>query len=159
MVAGIQEELDVPAQVVMAGAVGAVRGRFLERASHAFDLPVGPRRIRPGQPVLAAVLLSGVAEGVAASDTGLLEGPPGRLSALAAAFLRAGVGELDAIVGKQGVGPEGTASTRAWRKSAATWRVAFSCSWVKVSLLVRSMATNMWSLLASVRTSAMSMWK
>ena len=42
MVAGIQEELDVPAQVVMAGILVAVHGRFLERAPRPFDLPIAP---------------------------------------------------------------------------------------------------------------------
>ena len=40
MVVGIQEDLDVPAQVVMAGVAAALHGRFLERAVHAFDLAV-----------------------------------------------------------------------------------------------------------------------
>ena len=107
MVVGIQEELDVPAQVVMAGVVVAVHGRFLERAVHPFDLPVGPGMIRPGQPVLDAVFLAGTTKGVNASGARLLTGTPGRRGIPSTAFLRAGVGELDAVVGEQGVDPVG----------------------------------------------------
>ena len=107
MVVGIQEELDMPAQVVMAGVVVAVHGCFLERSVHAFDLPVGPGMVRPGQSVLDAVFLAGIAKSVAASGAHLLAGAPGRWGVLAAAFLRTGMGELDAIVGEQGVDPVG----------------------------------------------------
>ena len=105
MVVGFQEELDVPAQVVMAGV--AVHGRFLERSVHPLDLPVGPGMVRPGQPVLDAVFLAGVAESMAASGARLLARDPGGVGVLGAAFLTAGVGELDAIVGEQGVDPVG----------------------------------------------------
>lgn len=44
-------------------------------------------------------------------------------------------------------------------KPAAVLTFAASCSWAKANLVVRSMATNRWSLPSSVRTSAMSMWK
>ena len=107
MVVGIQEELDMPAQVVMAGVVVAVHGRFLERSVHAFDLPVGPGMVRPGQPVLDAVFLASIAKSVAASGAHLLAGAPGRWDVLTAAFLRTGMSELDAIVGEQGVDPVG----------------------------------------------------
>ena len=107
MVIGVQEELDVTAQVVMAGIVVAVHGRFLERAVHAFHLTIGPGMVRPGQPVLDAVLLAGIAEGVAASGARLLTGDPGGRGVLTAALLGAGMGELDAIVGEQGVDPVG----------------------------------------------------
>ena len=98
MVVGIQKELDVPAQVVITAVVISSHGDVLQRAVHAFDLTVGPRMVGPDQPVLDAMLFTGVAESVAAPGTGLLAGDPGCRGVLAAAFLRVGMGELDAVV-------------------------------------------------------------
>ena len=78
MVVGVQEKLDVATQVVMAGVVVAVHRGILERAVHAFDLAIGPGMVGPGQPVLDAVLLAGIAERVAAFGARLLADAPGR---------------------------------------------------------------------------------
>ena len=48
----------------MGFVVEALDGGVLERAVHAFDLPIGPGIFRLGQPVVDVVLGTGVLEGM-----------------------------------------------------------------------------------------------
>ena len=75
----------------MALVVVALDGRLLEGAVHPLDLAVGPRMVRLGEPVLDAVLAADLVEAVNAHACGP-----------AITVLRQ-VGELDAIIGEDGV--------------------------------------------------------
>ena len=73
----------------MALVMEALDGRLLDGAVHPFDLPVGPRMVRLGEPVLDVV---GLADHVEPH----LAGPGG----VAVAWL---LGELDAVIGQDRV--------------------------------------------------------
>jgi hypothetical protein len=90
------------AQLVVALVVVALDGRVLERAVHPLDLAVGPGVVGLGQPVLDAVLLARVVEGVDAPEAGLAAGGPEGV----AGGLGLGVG-VGVVVDRQGVGEPG----------------------------------------------------
>ena len=54
-VVGCEEVAQVGAQLGVAVVVVALDGGVLDRAVHAFDLSIGPRMVRLGQPVLDLV--------------------------------------------------------------------------------------------------------
>lgn len=65
-VVGGDEVVEMAAELVVAVVVVALDGRVLDRAVHPFDLTVGPRMVRLGQPMLDAMALAGPIEGMAA---------------------------------------------------------------------------------------------
>lgn len=74
VVVGIEEEAEVGAQFVVAAVVVTAHGGILQGAVHALDPTVGPRMVGPGEPVLDAVLLARVVEGVDALQARLAAG-------------------------------------------------------------------------------------
>jgi hypothetical protein len=106
VIVGIQEELQMGAQLVVAGVVIAAHGRVLEGAVHPLDLTVGPGVVGLGQPVLDPVPLAGVVEGMDAPEAGLAAGGPDGVDrglGLGVVVDRQGVGELGAVVGQHRV--------------------------------------------------------
>ena len=61
-VVGVDEVVEVPAELVVGVVVEALDGGFLDRPVHAFDLTVGPGMARLGQPVIDVVLGAGIFE-------------------------------------------------------------------------------------------------
>jgi hypothetical protein len=90
-VVGGDEVDQVSLQLLMVVVVITLHGRFLESAVHSLDLAVCPRMVRFGEPMLNAVFVAGTVEGVATPYRS-------RLGAVARQ-----IGELDAVVGKDGV--------------------------------------------------------
>ena len=90
-VVGGDEVAEVAAELVVAVVVVAFDGCFLDRPVHPFDLAVGPRMVRLGQPMLDAMALAGPIEGMATQHR-----------SWPFAVLRE-VGELDAVVGEHRV--------------------------------------------------------
>jgi hypothetical protein len=106
VVVGVEEQAEMGAQLVVADVVVAAHGRVLECAVHPLDLTIRPRVIRLGQPVLDAVLATGMVEGMDAPDARLAAGgPEGVDGGLGLGVLGEGqgVGELGAVVGQHGV--------------------------------------------------------
>ena len=142
------------AQLVMALVVEAPDGGLLERPVHALDLTVSPGVVWPGEPMLDAGACAGQLEGVGTEDLAGLERSNDLRNRGAT---RAGIGEVRAVVGEDGVDAVGHRCDQAPEEigSDATGRLLSSSA--KANLLVRSMATNRRSLPSAVRTSAMSM--
>ena len=82
-------------KLIVAIVMLALDGGVLDGAVHAFDLTIGPWVVGLGKPMLDAVLVADLIEAVDAIACG---------PAIAIAGL---VGELDAIVGHDGVEPVG----------------------------------------------------
>jgi len=91
VIIGVDEQLEVLPQLFVADVVIALDGGVLDGAVHSFDLAVGPRMVGLGEPVFDAVLTADLVE---AMD------PVTRCPAVA--VLRQ-VGELDAVIGQDGV--------------------------------------------------------
>jgi hypothetical protein len=103
VVVGIQEQLEVRPELVMAVVVVAP-DRILERAVHPLNLSVCPRVPRLGQAMLDAALLAGALEGVQAVEPRLIALGPIRLRLGFGFFVdRRAVDELGAVVGEHGV--------------------------------------------------------
>ena len=83
--------MEVLPELVVAVVVIAFDGGVLDGAVHPFDLPVGPRMVRFGEPVLDAMLAADLVEPMDAHACGP-----------AIAVLRQ-VGELDAVIRQDGV--------------------------------------------------------
>ena len=64
VIVGIDEELEVLPEFVVAGVVVALDGGILDGAVHPLDLAIGPRVVRFGEPVLNAVLATDLIEAV-----------------------------------------------------------------------------------------------
>lgn len=112
----------------MALIVEAFDGRFLDTPVHPLDLSVGPRVVRFGEPVFDVV---GLADHVEAHLTG-----PGGVPVAGL------LGELDAVVGEDGVNAVRHGFQQVLEEFHAVRLSALSTSWVTANLLVRSMPTN-----------------
>ena len=64
MIVGIDEDVEVLPELVVAVVVIAFDGGVLDGAVHSFDLPVGPWMVRFGQPVLDTVVAADLVEAV-----------------------------------------------------------------------------------------------
>ena len=82
-VVGVDEVPQIPPQVFVSVIVEALDGCVLDGAVHALDLPVGPRMIDLGEPVLDAVLAANPVEDMEP-----------------VIFMAGVTGELDAVVGQ-----------------------------------------------------------
>ena len=91
MIVGVDEDLEVPPELVMAIVVVAFDGGVLDGAVHPLDLAVGPRMVRLGEPVFDTVLATDLVEAVDAHACGP-----------AIPVLRQ-VSKLDAIIREDGV--------------------------------------------------------
>ena len=104
VIVGIDEELQVTPELIVAAIVVALDGCVFDGPVHPLDLPVCPRAARLGQAVLDPVLLAGMREGVDEIDARLLASRPVRLGG--SLGVRVGgrrVDELRAVVGQHGV--------------------------------------------------------
>ena len=90
-VVGGDKIVEMSTQLIVAVVVVALDGRILDGAVHSLDLPIGPRMIGFGKPMLDAVVPAGAIEGMAAQQRGR-----------SLTVLRQ-IGELDAIVGEHRV--------------------------------------------------------
>ena len=61
---GVDEVVEMPAELVVGVMMEAFDGCFLERPVDAFNLAVGPGVTRLGEPVIDMVLSTGVFEGM-----------------------------------------------------------------------------------------------
>lgn len=126
-------------EVFVGLVVEALDGSFFEGPAHAFDLAVGPGVLGLGESVIDLGLGAGELEGMGAEEFSALESEPDLCGSRTAIARR---GEVDSVVGEHGMDFVGTAWSSALRKSAATRRVAFSCTWTKANLEVRSIAAR-----------------
>ncbi len=91
VVIGVDEQLEVSPELVVAVVVIAFYGGVFDGAVHPLDLPVGPGMVGLGEPMLDAVLTADLVEAV---------DPVTRCPAVAVLWQ---VGELDAVIGQDGV--------------------------------------------------------
>lgn len=140
----------------MALVVEALDGGILDSPVHSFDLTVGPGVPGLGSSVLDVVSGAGVFEGMGAEEFSVGDGLPDERHSRAAG---ARLGELDAVVGEHGVDSVGDGCDQPQQELSRYGGSGLFMQCDEANLDVRSIATNMWSLPCSVRTSAMSMWK
>ena len=91
MIVGVDKDLEMVPKLVVAIVMVALDGGVLDGAVHSLDLAIGPRMVGLGQAVLDAVLAADLVEAMDSVARGTSV-PVARE-----------VGELDAIVGKDGV--------------------------------------------------------
>ena len=114
------------AELVVAVVVEPLHGGVLDRAVHSLDLTIRPGMFHLGQPVLNPMFPADAAEDVLHCEDVALA-----------------VGELDAVVGEEGMEPIRSGGDQIARGDcAAAIFPAFSASPAKANLLVRSMATK-----------------
>ena len=123
-------------QLCMGIVMISLDGGLFDRPVHAPGLSVGPGMVHLCQPVFDLMVCANTIEDV-------FEGKPVLLA----------IGELDAVVGQDGVDPAAIRLRGNW---AAIIFPARSCNSTQASLDVRSMATNSLILPAPVRGPAMS---
>jgi hypothetical protein len=104
VVVGLDEELQVAPELVVAAVMVALDGGVLDRAVHPLDLTIGPRVPRLGQAVLDVEIGAGGLERVAAKEHLL---GPHRLDVLGRPAVTGGIGEVRTIVGEHRVDPVG----------------------------------------------------
>ena len=75
-VVDVDEVVEVSAKLVVCVVVEALDGCVLERSVHPFDLAIGPRVVRLGQPVIDVVLSTSVFERVGTERLRAVHGVP-----------------------------------------------------------------------------------
>jgi len=99
-VVGSQEEIQVSSQPIMAVVKVTPNGGFLDRPVHPFDLPICPRMVGLGEPVVDVGLGTGVFEGVGSEQRACGQRS---LDLLGCRVGASGRRELGAVVGQHGV--------------------------------------------------------
>ena len=104
MIVGVDEELEVLPELVVADVMVAFDGGVLDGAVHSLDLAVGPRVVGLGEAVLDAVFTADLVEAVDAHASGPAIPVAWQVGKLDAPFdcLPAAVAQ-DRIVGQDGV--------------------------------------------------------
>jgi hypothetical protein len=100
MVVGIQEQLQMMPELIVAVVVVAPDSRFLDRAVHPLDLTIGPGMARLGQAMIDVILGTSVLKGMSAEDLASFHGFFDQRGCRTGVARR---GEVGAVVGEHGV--------------------------------------------------------
>jgi hypothetical protein len=114
VIIGVDEELEVLPKLIVAIVMVALDGGVLDGAVHSLDLTVGPRVLRLSEPVFDTMLKADLVEAMDAHPGGPT-----------VAVLRQ-VGELDAVVGEDGVQVVGDCFEQRLQNATAVGRSALS---------------------------------